>query len=65
MVIFQCLFIAFFMDRHNITVFPLRWEKTRTAHNLKIRANGLRIAGPQIFNIFMLISSWPYALLES
>ena len=45
------------MDRNNITFFPLRWKTPVSTHCLKIIANGLRIAGPQIFNIRMLILS--------
>ena len=63
---FQCLYIAFFMDRNNITLFQLRRENTCIdTHCLKIMANGLRLAGPQIFNIRMLISMRPRTLPES
>ena len=51
-----------FMDRDNIALFPVRQENTFTDTFFKNYANGLKITGPQIFNMRMLILLWPCAL---
>ena len=52
------------MDSENITLFHSDEKSPVSTHCLKIMANGLRIAGPQIWNILILILSYLCALPE-
>ena len=54
-----------FMDRTILPFFHLDGKTNLSTHCFKIMSNGLRIAGPQIFSIRMLILLWLCALPES
>ena len=62
---FQYLFVAFLWKGTILPFFHSDGKTTVSTHCFKIVVNVLKIAEPQVYNICMLILSWPRALLES
>ena len=61
---FSMFICRLFMDRDNITLFPLRWVNTCIDALFKNYPNALKIKRLQILNIRMLYLSRPCALSE-
>ena len=55
----------FFMNRNNVGFFQFWGKSLCSKQALKISPKGLLIESPQIFNMRILIMSWPWALLVS
>ena len=59
------MLITFFMNCNNISFFPFQGNLPVRKQVSKVMFRGLQIESPHIFNIRILISSWPWALFGS
>ena len=65
MIIFKNSFSSFLQTRTKLASFHSYGNKSVFKHSRKMHSSGLQIVLPQIFNIRILIWSWPYASLGS